>query len=114
MTWPDRISVYHKLRHRPAATQDTFVLDVVILSERQQRAAARCKEEIVMYDYKKGKKTKLLPFMLEAFEETYHLQEQAKAKYTKQVFDLLGQVEILEKESWNRPDAKEDFGTPPS
>lgn len=52
MAWPDRISVYHKLRAAPTASTDSFILDVLILSERHQRPAARCVEDIVVYDYR--------------------------------------------------------------
>jgi MoxR-like ATPase len=111
MTWPDRISVYHKLRSYPSAEDDSIILDVVILSERQQRPAARCEEDIVVYDYKKGKKTALREFMVIAFQDTYKLQEETKAKSTQRILELLGQVEALEKESWDRKDAKEDLGS---
>ena len=111
MTWPDRVSVYHKLRSPPSASTDSFILDVIILSERQQRAAARCVEDIVVYDYRKGKKTPLRPFMAEVFTQAFRLQEEARENYTERILELLRQVESLEKESWDRKDAKEDFGS---
>ncbi len=90
---------------------DSFVLEVIILSERQQRVAARCVEDIVVYDYRKMMKIPLRPFMAEVFTQTCRLQAEARAKYTGQVLELLRQVENLEKESWDRKDAKEDFGS---
>lgn len=111
MTWPDRVSVYHKLRKFPGSSDDSMILDVIILSERQQRAAARCQEDIVVYDYRAGKKTPLRKFMVSAFQETFRLQEEARARNTERVLDLLRQVEALEKESWDRVDAKEDLGS---
>jgi Thioesterase-like superfamily len=111
MTWPDRVSVYHKLRSCPSSSDDSIVLDAIILSERQQRAAARCQEDIVVYDYRVSKKTALREFMVSAFRETFRLQEEAREKNTERVLDLLRQVEALEKESWDREDAKEDFGS---
>lgn len=111
MTWPDRVSVYHKFRSPPSESTDSFILDVMILSERQQRAAARCVEDIVVYDYRKGKKTSLRPFMAEVFTQTFRLQEEARAICTERILELLRQVESLEKESWDRADAKEDFGS---
>lgn len=110
MTWPDRISVYHKLRSAPKDADDSFILDVLILSEVRQRPAARCVEEIVTYDYRQGKKTALPTFMLEAFKSTFELQEEAKRANSKKVKDLLDRVQALEKASWDRPDAKEDLG----
>lgn len=111
MTWPDRVTVLHKLRSEPTDETDSFILDVIILSERHQRPAARCVEDIVVYDYRRGKKTPLKPFMLDQFRETFTLQEAAKKKYGQRVGALLEQVRQLETGSWDRPDAKEDFGS---
>ncbi|GAB7337396.1 hypothetical protein MBLNU457_g2741t1 [Dothideomycetes sp. NU457] len=80
MTFPDKVTVYHKLGGRPTKDTDSFVLDVLILSEVHQRPAARCVEDIVVYDYRKGKKTPLAPFMADAFKETWRLQEEAKRR----------------------------------
>lgn len=46
MAWPDRISVYHKLRSLPTSSTNSFILDVIIISERHQRPAARCVEYV--------------------------------------------------------------------
>ncbi|KAI4834375.1 hypothetical protein E4T44_08859 [Aureobasidium sp. EXF-8845] len=110
MTWPDHISVYHKLASEPTAETDSFVLDVVIMSERQQRPAARCVEDIVVYDYQAGKKAPLLPYMVDAFRKTWELQEEAKKENSEKVRRLLKEVRALETETWDRPDAVEDMG----
>jgi hypothetical protein len=126
MKWPDRylspnpplpsplthhrITVLHKLRTKPTSTSDSFVLDVLILSEAHRRPAARCVEDIVVYDYKLGKKSVMPPFMLEKFQQTFEMQEQAKEKYSARVTNLLERVERLEKESWDREGAVEDMG----
>ena len=110
MIWPDRISVYHKLRSAPTATTDSFILDVLILSEKHQRAAARCVEDIVVYDYQRGRKSPLRDFMVQKFQETFELQEEARERNERKVRDLLDRVERLEKESWDREDAVEDMG----
>lgn len=110
MTWPDHISVYHKLASEPTAETDSFVLDVVIMSELQQRPAARCVEDIVVYDYRAGKKAPLLPFMVDAFRKTWELQEAAKKENSEKVRQLLEEVRALETETWDRPDAVEDMG----
>lgn len=111
MAWPDRVTVYHKLGQRPTENTDSFVLDVLILSEKHQRPAARCVEDLVVYDYRKGKKTPLPPFMLDRFLETFELQEEAKEKYGDMANELLERVRALEQSSWDRPDAREDLGT---
>jgi hypothetical protein len=86
------------------------VLDVLILSEAHRRPAARCVEDIVVYDYKLGKKSAMPQFMLEKFQQTFEMQEQAKEKYSARVRGLLERVERLEKESWDREGAVEDLG----
>lgn len=110
MAWPDRISVYHKLRSAPTVSTDSFILDVMILSERHQRPAARCVEDIVVYDYQRGRKSPLRSFMVEKFQETYQLQEQTKARNDARVRNLLARVGQLEKASWDKVGAVEDMG----
>ena len=110
MAWPDSISVYHKLRSPLSASGDSFSLDVLILSERHQRPAARCVEDIVLYDYRQGQKTPLRPFMLEKFRETFALQEEAKSVNGGRVVALLERVRRLEGETWDREGAVEDLG----
>lgn len=108
MAWQDRISVYHKLRAAPTVSTDSFILDVVILSERHQRPAARCVEDIVVYDYRRGVKSPLRDFMVDKFKETFELQEQSKMRHERRVRDLLQRVQRLERQVWDRPDAVED------
>ncbi len=110
MTWPDHVTVYHKLRSLPSSYTDSFVLDVLILSERHQRPAARCVEDIVVYDYRRGEKTPLKPFMVEEFRKTFAMQQEKKTEYGNRVRDLIGHVERLEKASWDQEDAREDLG----
>lgn len=111
MTWPDRVTVLHKLRSEPSNETDSFVLDVIIMSELHRRPAARCVEDIVVYDYRRGKKAPLPRFMLDQFRKTFALQEAAKKKHGKRVNELHKQVRELETGSWDRPDAEEDFGS---
>jgi len=110
MTWPDKVSIYHKIRHLPGDGEDSFLLDVLILSERHQRVAARCEEDIVMYDYQQGRETTLRPFVLDTLKGVYLLQGETKLSSARRILTLLKQVESLEKESWNRDDAEENLG----
>jgi len=111
MTFPDHVTVYHKLSNEPTQKTDSFILDVLILSELHQRPAARCIEDIVVYNYRLGKKTTLPPFMADAFQRTWQLQEEAKKTNSNAVRDLLARVRALEKQSWDAPDAVEDMGS---
>jgi hypothetical protein len=112
MVYPDRISVYHKLRARPEGepAPSSFYLDCVVLSHRHRRVACRLEEDIVIYDYKKAGKTSMPGFMLERFQETWELQEQAMLQARSRIFGLYAAVDRLEGETWNRPDAVEDMG----
>lgn len=88
MTFPDRVTVLHKLVTKPDYTSDRFYLDVVMYSEQQRRPAAKCFEDIVVYDYQAGKKTPLKPFMVDELRATYDLQEQRKQEAEKKVAEL--------------------------
>ena len=111
MTWPDRISVYHKLRSRPTETTDSMLLDVMVLSEVRQRPAARCLEDCVTYDYRRGRKTTLPPWMLEQLQKTFDLQELAKSENSGRIRGLFDRVRALERLTWDREGATEDFGS---
>ncbi|PBP24358.1 hypothetical protein BUE80_DR004688 [Diplocarpon rosae] len=110
MTWPDHISVFHKLSHLPSATDFSFVLDVMIISELHQRPAARCVEDIVVYDYQKGKKTMIKPFMMEAFAQTWAEQQAETARVGNRIKELDSIVREIEQNTWDREDAVEDMG----
>jgi hypothetical protein len=103
--------VLHKLRNRPEQDTDHFILDVLILSEAHRRAAARCIEDIVVYDYRSAKKSPLPSFMVDKFKQTFALQEEAKEANSRRVQSLLERVRQLEKSSWDRADAVEDLGS---
>jgi len=110
MAWPDHISIYHKLRSAPSRSTDSFLLDVIILSERHQRPTARCVEDAVLYDYRQGSKTPLRGFMMQKFQEHWKAQEEAKARNEARVRALLESVDCLEKETWDKEGAVEDTG----
>ena len=111
MTWPDHISVFHKLRSLPDKDDSSFILDVMILSELYQRPAARCVEDIVVYDYRKGKKTAIRPFMMDVFRRTWQEQEHARLRNERRIQELDEKVRELELETWDRAGAKEDLGS---
>lgn len=111
MTWPDRISVFHKLREMPGRADSSMLLDVLILSEGKQRPAARCVEDVVVYDYKAGRKSVCPEWMLRQFQIQFDEQEEAKRVNTAKVQAILDKVRWLEQQSWDRVDAKEDMGS---
>ncbi|KAF4253757.1 hypothetical protein CNMCM8812_007877 [Aspergillus fumigatus] len=113
MTYPDKVTVYHKLVHDPSAQQSQYAFDLqaIILSEARQRPAARVHEDIVVYDYKQNKKTTLPPFVEAQFQIIWDLQERARKHWQQQILDIETQVRKLEVESWDREDAVEDMGS---
>lgn len=110
MRWPDHISVYHKLRSSPDSSAESIMLDVLIMSEKYQRPSARCVEDLVIYDYRRASKAALPDFALEQFRKTFIAQEQAGHANSFKAQRLLDRVRDLEKQSWDRPDAREDTG----
>ncbi|KAH6609793.1 hypothetical protein Trco_003139 [Trichoderma cornu-damae] len=96
MTFPDRVTVLHKLATKPDYSSDRFYLDVVIYSEQQRRPAAKCFEDIVVYDYKAAKKAPLKAFMVEELQATYDLQEKRKQDAERKIAELHAFVEQVE------------------
>ncbi|GAQ34125.1 hypothetical protein AtubIFM55763_006402 [Aspergillus tubingensis] len=114
MTYPDKVTVYHKLVHDPTspdAPRHGFYLHAMIVSEARQRPAARVSEDLVIYDYKAIKKAELPPFIMEQFKSTWDLQEKAKRYWQERILDIETRVRTLETESWDREDAVEDTGS---
>ncbi|UCK57367.1 hypothetical protein AFCA_000296 [Aspergillus flavus] len=114
MKYPDEVTVYHKVAHDPSSShshKDAFHLQAVIISEAKQRPAARVHEDLVIYDYKRGKKAEMPPFMLDQFKSTWELQEKAKTFWQQRILDIEARVRTLEMESWDREDAVEDTGS---
>ena len=100
----------HKLRRAPRVDDDSFGLDVVILSERTRRPAARCVEDVVVYDYGQARKSTLRPFLRDVLHERYAQQEEARKRHSRDARHLMTRVEQLERSSWGRAAAREDLG----
>lgn len=123
MTYPDRISVYHKIYHSldiksPQLALDadpeylsSFQLHAVILSHKNKQPAAYVKEEIVVYDYKAKHKAVMPMSMRHALKDIYNQQQQEEAKMQSRMWQILKIVRKLEDATWNRPNAVEDLGS---
>ncbi|KAL7801043.1 Thioesterase/thiol ester dehydrase-isomerase [Trichoderma afarasin] len=96
MTFPDRVTVLHKLVTKPDYSSDRFYLEAVMYSEQQRRPAAKCFEDIVVYDYRAAKKAPLKPFMVDELQATYDLQEQRKKEAEEKVAELQAFVQQIE------------------
>lgn len=63
-------------------------MEVVIISHQEQRPAARCFEDIVVYDYRTAKKAALPAFMVDELDGAYDAQEEAKTRALAKIQEL--------------------------
>ncbi|KND87088.1 hypothetical protein TOPH_08272, partial [Tolypocladium ophioglossoides CBS 100239] len=98
MTYPDNVTVLHKLAEKPNYSSDSIILEAIILSERHQRPAARCFEDIAVYDYQEAKKAPLKDFMVDELRATYELQEHSKEDVERKVAQLNRELEQIEED----------------
>ncbi|KAL0765051.1 hypothetical protein CaCOL14_012310 [Colletotrichum acutatum] len=97
MAYPDHVTVLHKLVSKPTYESDFILLEALLISDGHRRPAARCFEDIVVYDYKTAKRAPLKPFMVDRLRETYEAQEQGKIECEEKAKGLVDIVERLEK-----------------
>jgi Thioesterase-like superfamily len=88
VVYPDTTTTLHKLVSKPDQNSTGIDMEVIIISEREQRVAARCFEDIVVYDYQAGQKTALPAFIIEELGSAYDAQEQAKVNVAAEIREL--------------------------
>lgn len=98
MTYPDNVTVMHRLVQRPDYHSDRLFFDVIIYSERHQRAAAKCFEDVAVYDYRAGKKSPLQAHVVDELREIYDLQERSRQDVEEKVTELHAYIERAEAE----------------
>ncbi|KAK2044029.1 hypothetical protein LZ31DRAFT_467303 [Colletotrichum somersetense] len=96
MAYPDHVTVLHKLVSKPAYGTDYIFLEALLISDAHRRPAARCFEDIVVYDYKSAKRAPLKPFMVDRLRETYEAQEETRVASERKVWGLIDAVQRLE------------------
>ncbi|KAK2043503.1 hypothetical protein LZ31DRAFT_555108 [Colletotrichum somersetense] len=96
MKFPDRIHVLYKLTEPPSYDANFLNLEAWVLSDSHRRIAARCIEEIAIYDYAMGKKSVLKSFMVEKLQQTFLLQEKARIAFQGEARQVIAAVEKLE------------------
>ncbi|KAL1835531.1 hypothetical protein VTJ49DRAFT_6535 [Mycothermus thermophilus] len=122
LVYPDKISVYHRLSSPPlpevtnlnqgeSQPPSFFTLTSLVLSHNHRRIACRLEEDIVIYDYIRGAKTAMPPFMSRVLEGVWREQERETRRARERVWELVAAVDGLERETWNREGAVEDLGT---
>lgn len=88
MTFPDQVTVLHKLVNRPDETTDRILMEAVAYSHKHKRVAAKFFEDIAVYDYKAGRKAPLKSFMVKEMETMYDLQAQRRQQTEQKVEEL--------------------------
>ncbi|KAH7032759.1 uncharacterized protein B0I36DRAFT_361531 [Microdochium trichocladiopsis] len=116
IVYPDTISVYYRLTKPvtdPSSTTTTPYLNLqsLILTHKHRRIAATTDESVVVYDYQAASKTDLPGFAAPLFGRTWNLQQVVAGRAQQRIAELVRAVEDLEKDTWDREDAKEDFGS---
>ncbi|CAK7205680.1 hypothetical protein SEUCBS139899_008459 [Sporothrix eucalyptigena] len=112
MTYPDAISVYHRLRVSPEEDPQTtsLFLDCIVLSHRHKRIAARLYEDVSFYDYRIAAKTQMPEFVRAVLIDIWQQQQREMVEARSRISELVGMVERLETQTWDRADAVEDLG----
>ncbi|OAQ70805.1 thioesterase superfamily protein [Pochonia chlamydosporia 170] len=99
VAYPDKITVIHKLAQRPTHTSDSIFLAAVIYSEAHKRVAARCFEDIAIYNYRAGKRATLKGFMVDELQKIYDLQEKSRLEVDEKVNELEQGVKMIEEKA---------------
>lgn len=93
LAYPDTITSLHKLLSRPDRSSTSIDMEAVIISHKEQRPAARCFEDITVYDYRIAKKATLPSFMVDELDKAYDAQEEVKAKALAKIQELQHSLE---------------------
>ncbi|GAO13424.1 hypothetical protein UVI_02014290 [Ustilaginoidea virens] len=96
VAYPDRITVIHKLARQPSYASENIFLDAVIYSEAHGRVAARCYEDIAVYNYRAGKRATLVNFMVDELQRVYQLQEKNRQETENKVKELHQGIQAIE------------------
>ncbi|KAJ3494030.1 hypothetical protein NLG97_g4345 [Lecanicillium saksenae] len=95
MTFPDQVTVLHKLVEKPDSTSERVLMEAVAYSHKHKRPAARFFEDIAVYDYRAAKRAPLKPFMVEEMQAMYERQEQQQQQTEQKVQELVRSMDEL-------------------
>jgi acyl-CoA thioesterase FadM len=96
LVFPDRITVLHKIQPLQENNPDNFTLEVIILSEKHRRVAARCVEDIVIYDYKAGSKAPMPEWVYQVMVEVQNEQTEWQKKCLARLQELDKAISTIE------------------
>lgn len=101
MKFPDRHSVFHRITELDPKA-GIFKLEGVCLSEKHQRIAAQIEEEVVVYDYAKGKRIEMPGWMEEVMRRQEEEERGEGMDVREEKGEIDAEVERLEKEVLGR------------
>ena len=100
LKYPDKLSLHHSLAPLPSSSSITgFGLRCSVLSHTHQRSAARIDEDLVIYDYKLGKKIALPSWIEDVFRKAAADEEASKLLWNSQRAELEEEITTLEEQS---------------
>lgn len=96
VTFPDQINVVYKLAQAPEANSTSLFLEAAIYSSRNRRLAAKCYEELVVYNYRKAERATLPPWLYAGLRDVWKMQGEAVEWAEKEIHELLRRFEEVE------------------
>lgn len=99
LVFPDRVTVLHKIQPLKESNPENFTLEVVILSEKNRRVAAKCLEDIVIYDYKVGGKAPMPDFLYQILLQVQNEQTEWQKKCLSRLQELDRAVSEIEQQN---------------
>jgi hypothetical protein len=96
VTFPDQINVVYKLTQAPKADSTSLFLEAAIYSSRNRRLAAKCYEELVVYNYRKAERATLPSWLYAGLRDVWNMQGEAIEWAEKEIRELLRRFEEFE------------------
>ncbi|KAI2467925.1 hypothetical protein F4781DRAFT_432904 [Annulohypoxylon bovei var. microspora] len=110
MTCPDSFSTYHRLFSWPPTKKGKICITSVTLSHKYKRVAAFTNEAITLFNYSTRKMIPVTDPMVDTFQDVWRQQEEEKKRANARIWELIVEVEKIEKETWGKDGAVEDLG----
>ncbi|KAJ4307664.1 hypothetical protein N0V84_012574 [Fusarium piperis] len=101
--FPDRVSVYHRIVKPPDLHTTKLVLEAIILSENNRRVAARCMEELTVYDFKEDKTATLRPNQVRDLNRIFRKQPSNREFADKEIDEFIDRLTDVEMKLQNLP-----------
>lgn len=96
LTYPDRVSVFHKIVKPPEPGSDNMILEALIVSEYHCRVAARLFEDLVVYDHIEGKNSTFKPNQIRDLNRLFRRQLLSRPIADKEIDEWMDRLTDLE------------------